>query len=71
MRKFKGVAGTEITIGKVSSVTLADGTVREYTNPVEARERFINEDARVKEKAINVAIAEEGFNIYTGERVCS
>lgn len=69
MRKFKGVAGTEITIGDVSSVTLADGTVREYTNPVEARERFINEDARVKEKAINVAIAEEGFNIYTGERV--
>lgn len=69
MRKFKGVAGTEITIGKVSSVTLADGTVREYTNPVEARERFINEDARVKEKAINVAIAKEGFNIYTGERV--
>lgn len=69
MRKFKDIAGIEITIGEVSSVTLADGTTKEYTNPVEARERFINEGARVREKAINAAIAEEGFNIYTGERV--
>lgn len=69
MRKFKGTAGTEITIGVVSSVTLADGTIKEYTNPVEAKERFINEDARIKDKAITAAIAEEGYNVWTGERV--
>lgn len=69
MRKFKDIAGIEITIDEISSVTLEDGTIKEYTNPVEARERFNNEGTRARSKSINAAIAEAGFNIYTGERV--
>lgn len=69
MREFKGIGKTNLIIGEPSIVTVEDGTDIEYSNPVEAKERYYNEQIRMMDRAINRAIVEAGFNHYTGEHI--
>lgn len=64
----RGLSDSYIKIGNPSSVKIGD-RVTVYLNPVEAMNRFINEQDRIMEKQIRQDIAEAGYNVWTGERV--
>lgn len=64
----RGLSDSYIKIGNPSSVKIGD-KVTVYLNPVEAMNRFINEQNRIMEKQIRQDIAEAGYNVWTGERV--
>lgn len=64
----RGLSDSYIKIGNPSSVKIGD-RVTVYLNPVEAMNRFINEQNRIMEKQIRQDIAEAGYNVWTGERV--
>lgn len=64
----RGLSDSYIKIGNPSSVKIGD-RVTVYLNPVEALNRFINEQDRIMEKQIRQDIAEAGYNVWTGERV--
>lgn len=47
------------------------GEIYEFVNAAEARERFLGELDRASRRVVNGDLIAEGYDIVTGERVCS
>lgn len=47
------------------------GEVYEFVNAAEARERWIGELDRACRRVVNEDLIAEGYDVVTGERVCS
>ena len=48
-----------------------NGETYEFANAAEARERFLGELDRACRKVVNEDLTMEGYDVITGERVCS